>query len=244
MSVVERLANGDSYYSAFGDELRHNGYPAASLFNWRTPLQMGALASAFQPEAVGISEIVAGVLVALSACAYYRQYALAGASAGIAAVFVRELAVPYGLACGLLAIVSRRKREASVWIIAGIVYGAYYVAHAWQVQAHQLPGDLAHQQSWQQWNGLRFTLATIGVNGWLQFVPRQAAALVLVFGLAGTLARAMPPQIKVALWAYVVLFAVVGLPFNSYWGFVSAPLWALAVAHAVDGLRRLITSAK
>jgi hypothetical protein len=51
----------------------------------------------------------------------------------------------------------------------------------------------------------------------------------------------MAPQVRWALLAYFALFAVAGLPFNYYWGFVTAPLWALGLAHAADGLRRLIT---
>ena len=51
----------------------------------------------------------------------------------------------------------------------------------------------------------------------------------------------MAPQVRWALLAYFALFAVAGLPFNYYWGFVTAPLWALGLAHAADGLLRLIT---
>jgi hypothetical protein len=36
--VVERVHKGESYYDAFGGELRARGYPARSIFNWRLPL--------------------------------------------------------------------------------------------------------------------------------------------------------------------------------------------------------------
>lgn len=216
-----------------------------------TAAQLGAVATAFSPDAVGVAEVWAGVLVALSVCAYYRSWWIAGALLGAAAIFMRELAAPYGVACALLALRGRsrtgptaiRRREALVWIAAGLAYAAYYTAHAWQVQAHQLPGDLAHTQSWLQWNGVRFTLATIGVNGWLPFLPRAAAAVYLVLALAGAASPRMAPQARYALLAYAVLFAAVGLPFNYYWGFVTAPLWAFGFAHALDGLRRLVSAA-
>ena len=288
MKVIDRVAAGERYYQAFGDELRRDDYPAQSPFNWRTPFhmtlvayatvpaatlvlklltlaavlataavlassgrtaavagtlaQMGALATAFQPQAVGVSEVWAGVLIALSACAYYRAWWIPGALLGVGAVFIRELAAPYCVACALLAFGARR-REAGVWIGAGLAYAAYYGMHVWQVNAHQLAGDLAHTAPWQQWNGLQFTLATIGVNGWLSFVPHWAAMVYMVFALAGTASRALARQVRWALLVYFALFAIVGLPFNYYWGFVTAPLWAFGLAHAADGLRRLIAAA-
>ena len=41
---VDRIAAGESYYSAAGDELRARGYPTKSVFNWRTPLPMWLVA--------------------------------------------------------------------------------------------------------------------------------------------------------------------------------------------------------
>jgi len=208
-----------------------------------TVAQMGALATAFSPQAVGVAEVWAGVLVALSACAYYRTWWIAGALLGVAAVFVRELAAPYCVACAIIAI-GQRRREAVVWIVAGLAYAAYFGLHVWQVNAQQLPVGLAHTQPWHQWNGLRFTLATIGVNGWLAFVPRQVAVVWLVLALGGTVSRRMAPQVRYSLFAYFILFSVVGLPFNAYWGYVNAPLWAFGLAHTADGLRTLVLSAR
>jgi hypothetical protein len=286
LKVIDRLAAGEGYYEALGNELRGDNYPTTSPLNWRTPFhltmvayatvpaarlafkllalaavlataaslaaygrtgavagtlaQMGALATAFRPQAVGVSEVWAGVLIALSACAYYRSWWIAGALLAVGAVFLRELAAPYCVACAMLAFGARR-REAVLWIAAGLAYAGYYGLHIAHVNAHQAAGDLAQTQPWQQWNGLQFTLVTIGVNGWLSFVPRWVAPIYMVLALAGAASRWMAPQVRWALLAYFALFAVAGLPFNYYWGFVTAPLWALGLAHAADGLRRLIT---
>lgn len=43
-AMQARIAAGESYYPVFGDELRRRGYPAQSVFNWRTPLLLSALA--------------------------------------------------------------------------------------------------------------------------------------------------------------------------------------------------------
>ena len=45
-AVITRVAAGDSYYRAMNDELRRRGYPTASVFNWRSPLLIVALAKA------------------------------------------------------------------------------------------------------------------------------------------------------------------------------------------------------
>ena len=36
-NIVTRVHAGESYYDAAGQELRTNGYPTGSLFNWRPP---------------------------------------------------------------------------------------------------------------------------------------------------------------------------------------------------------------
>jgi hypothetical protein len=208
-----------------------------------TIAQMGALATAFSPGAAGVAEVCAGVLIALSICAYYRAAWTAGALLAVLALFIRELAAPYCIACGLLSLKARR-REAAVWVAAGVAYSAYYAMHVYQVSAHVLAQDLAHQQSWLQWNGVRFTLATISVNGWLSFVPRWGAAAYMAAGLAGTFAPGIVPQARWAVLTYFALFAVVGLPFNYYWGFITAPLWAFAIGHGPAGLRRLVEAAR
>jgi hypothetical protein len=43
-AMARRIAAGESYYPVFGDELRARGYPAKSVFNWRTPLLLSTLA--------------------------------------------------------------------------------------------------------------------------------------------------------------------------------------------------------
>lgn len=45
-ATIERLAQGESYYSAIGTEMRARGYPTASIFNWRQPTLFIALAMA------------------------------------------------------------------------------------------------------------------------------------------------------------------------------------------------------
>src|SRR4026209_2387691 len=44
IATIARLHAGESYYVVVGDKLRRRGYPTASVFNWRTPALVRALA--------------------------------------------------------------------------------------------------------------------------------------------------------------------------------------------------------
>jgi hypothetical protein len=59
-TVVRRLRAGEAYYPAMGNELRQRGYPTASVFNWRTPFPLSAVA-AF-PKGTAICFFALGVL--------------------------------------------------------------------------------------------------------------------------------------------------------------------------------------
>ena len=206
--------------------------------------QIGALATAFRPLAVSAAEVWAGVLIALSLGAYFMKRWEVAAILGVAAIFTRELAAPYCVVCGLLALGARRRNESLVWIVGGLAYATYFGLHAMQVWAHQLPGDPAQLEPWVRWNGLRFILDTLRVNGWLAMVPAWVAALYMVFALAGAASPRVARQVTLPLLTYFLFFTVAGQPFNYYWGFVTAPIWAFAAAHGVHGLHYLLVSAR
>jgi hypothetical protein len=204
--------------------------------------QLGAVATSFSPMAAGVAEVWAGVLIALSLCAYVTQRWTGAAILGVVSLFVRELAAPYCLACALLAFRSRRRYESYVWTFGALAYAVYFGIHARQVLSHQLPGDLSQTDSWLKWNALAFTIDTVRVNGWLAIAPRWAAVLYIVLGVASTAARRAPLQVTAPLIAYCLLFAFAGRPFNYYWGFVTAPVWAFAAAYGIEALRTLSRS--
>ena len=204
----------------------------------------GALATAVKPHAIVAGEVWSGVLIAASLCAYFANARVAGAIVGVCAVFLRELAVPYTIVCGLASLIAKRRAESIVWIAGGIAYCVYFAVHVLQIWAHQQPGDLAHLDSWIRWNGIAFTTTTVKVSGWLGAAPHALSAYYVLLGLAGLASTTIPQQVAWPLLAYVVLFAFVGQPFNFYWGWVTAPIWAFAVAHAFEGLTRLAGEAR
>jgi hypothetical protein len=205
-----------------------------------TLLAFGAAAPlALARPAVLFAEAWSGACIAISLICYMRERWIAGAVFGIVAVFLRELAVPYVLLCGIIALWQRRRAESLAWILGGIGYVAYYGVHAHLAASHIRPGDLAHQHSWVSWHGLPFVFATAQWYGWSLLAPKYLPPIVVAAALAGTAARGMPAQLRAALLAYVVVFCVIGQSFDSYWGLVTTPLWAFGLTHALEGLTTL-----
>jgi hypothetical protein len=190
-------------------------------------------------DAVLLAEIWTGIFIGLSLAAYHREKWIQGALLGVVAIFLRELAAPYVLVCGILAIVERRRREGVVWIVAGVGYAGYYLLHAATATQYIYPGDTSRQYSWVQLQGLPFVLTTLHDYGWLMLFPTSMTAVACALGLAATAAPSIPRQLKWSLLAYVVFFTVMGQRFDYYWGFVSTAIWGYAFVHSLDGLKRL-----
>jgi hypothetical protein len=287
--VVAALRQSESYYVVFGQELRRYGYPARSVFNWRTPahykvvtwlsaerasvvlqwLALGVVFGAMRAfanvsmlrsifagffmlgsmlvplmlsDAVVFGEAWAGTFIGLSLACYVRgRWFVLAAGLGIAAVFLREIAVLYALTCGLLALIGRRRGESITWLVGGAAYILYYTLHAMNV-AHQIqPTDVAHTQSWLQFQGLPFVLRTLHGNGWLVLMPVWVSLVICVLALAAVLISPLPQAVRWPLLAYVAFFSVAGQPFNFYWGWVTIPLWTYALLYSDKALSRLMT---
>jgi hypothetical protein len=202
--------------------------------------QAGALPITLVPGSVVLHEVWAGVFVALSVWMYMRRFWLPAALAGILALFVRELAAPYCVVAGLLAIRSRRWAEVAMWVAAAVLYAVYFGLHVKAVLAHGQPGDLEHLQSWVQWGGLPFVLSTLRWNGWLTVAPQWVAVLALVVLLAGVFDTRLSPHARLAVAAYLVLFCVAGHDFNNYWGAIPLLTYPLLFGYGLRSAGDLV----
>lgn len=202
---------------------------------------LGTMAPALlvRPGGVVMAEIWAGVLIGLAIALYQLRAWTVAALVGVLAIFMRELAAPFGLVCALLALRARRRAEITVWVCGAVAYAVYYTWHALNVSAASQPTDYAWPQSWVRLLGWPFVLQTVWVSGWTIMLPYVVTPVVAVMALCSTLARATPPQLRWPLLAYAGFFCVVGQEFNHYWGFVTAPLWSFALLYSPDGIRTL-----
>jgi hypothetical protein len=200
---------------------------------------LNAAAVAIIPGEVYFTEAWAGLCLGLSAMAYIRRRETTGASWALLALFIRELAAPYCVIAAVIALSQKRWREVGVWIGGALLYAMYFGAHVWQVSQHVLPGDTAHGHSWLYGGGLPFVLKVWQINGTLMAAPVAVFAVVVVAGVAAWWAPTMPLHVRASVVVYSVLFLFIGLPLNTYWGELIAPLVALWLAYSPEGLSRI-----
>jgi hypothetical protein len=203
-------------------------------------VQVGAAVAVMVPAAPLLTESWAGVLLGLSIGAYHLGARRTAAAVALVALFVRELVGPYAVVCALIALRDRRAAEAKIWGAGILAYFIYFAVHVQQVTAHRNAGDLAHAASWIYGGGPAFLLQTLKTNAFLIASPRwiAAASVLLTLLMAACVWKDTRPQLRAAVLAYVIALMIVGQPFNSYWGLLTAPVWGFAAADGVDAVRQ------
>ena len=183
----------------------------------------------------------AGVLIGLSACAYGVNRPWLGVAFGLAAVFFRELALPYCVVCAAMAWRQQRRAELTVWLFGLTAWLALFCLHGWYVTGLIAPGARAHRHSWIQFGGAGFVISTAQVNAYLLLLPQWVTAVYLVAALVGFGGWRTPLGVRIGLSAclFLAAFAVIGQSFNQYWGSLIAPLLCFGVARFPASLRDL-----
>jgi len=188
----------------------------------------------------------AGVLIALSIAAYGAQRPWLGFATGLAAVFFRELALPYCLVAAVLAYRDGRRKETIAWAVGLSVFLLLFAAHCLYVGRLILPTDRAHAQSWISFGGAGFVIAITQMNAYLMMLPQWVTALYLAMALVGFAGWNTPLGQRAGLTACLFLagMALVGQNFNQYWGCLLAPLMCLGVARFPASIRDLFIAAR
>ena len=183
----------------------------------------------------------AGVFVGLSICAYGLNRPFLGAAAGLAAVFFRELALPYCVLAAMLAVGQRRRGELAVWLLGLAGWAVFFGLHYWQVAQVMPPDAQAHREGWIRFGGTSFVLATVNVNTCLLLIPTWITVFYFAAAMFGLAGWHTPLGLRVGLTVglYVVAFSIVGQDFNRYWGLLIAPLYCFGVARAPVSLVEL-----
>jgi hypothetical protein len=196
----------------------------------------------FMPSTLLFSELAAGTLIVLSVSAYGLPRPVLGYSAGLTALFFRELAAPYILICFLLAWYEKRHREMVAWMVGLFAYAIYFTWHFHMVQSHIGPNDPAYASGWIQFGGLGFVISTAAFNGVLLILPLWIAAIVLPLSFLGLLewrAKAARRMI-LTVAVYLATFSVIGKPFNDYWGLMYAPILSFGLPWVPAAIKDLI----
>jgi hypothetical protein len=192
-------------------------------------LLIGPFAWCALGEVYLFTELWAGVLIALSVCAYALGRWPAGLVAGLLALFFRELALPYCLIAVSLAVWQRRGKEVVVWAAGLVLYGLFFAFHAHAVALRMAGAAPAEVGGWVHFGGPAFVIGTTQMNVLLVLAPAWVAAVLLplsLLGLAGWRGET-GWRLSLTVLTYLAAFAVVGLPNNAYWGLLITPLLAL-----------------
>jgi hypothetical protein len=211
-----------------------------------TVLLIAPLLPCFQGNVFVLHEVWAGIAIALSLCAYGVRLRFLGATMALAALFLRELALPYCLLGLALALWQRRPKETMVYIIGLIGWGLFYGMHCWEVSHLITAAATAHHQSWVRFGGLTFVIAVTQMNACLVLLPVWVTVIFFALSMAGFAGWQSAWGMRIALTAcmYIAAFAIVGQEFNRYWGLMIAPLFCFGAVRAPAALRDLWHAAK
>jgi hypothetical protein len=236
----------------FQVELSTRGLPAALLVSF---LLLGVVKWTVDGLAFYTQEIWAAVFILLSLGAFgksaleknrYRPLWQGMAVAfGLAALFFRELTLPYCCWAALLALYHRRWREAASWTVGIGLFFAFLAWHSRQVAAQLGPEDMVAAQGgisqWLKFGGLNFVLLTARLNAFLFAAPGPILFLYLLAALLG-LASVRDERFVLqglAAASYLAAFCIVGMELNFYWGLLYAPLLPAGVAAMPSAISRL-----
>jgi hypothetical protein len=222
--------------ATFASRVKGDGALCAGV---TTLLMIGVLRWSADGYACVAQEPWAATFMVLALAAYgagERRGAFRYAAIGlaIAALFFRELVLPFcGIGC-LVALYQRRFGEVAAWMAGMALFFAFYAWHVGQVRAQlALSGAVAAPDvgQWLRLGGLDFVLLSLRMNGLLFQAPGIVLWLFLLAALVGAgIGRgATQPLVGLATAAYVVAFAFLGRPENFYWGLIPAPLLAWSV---------------
>ncbi|WP_141342759.1 hypothetical protein [Bradyrhizobium sp. USDA 3458] len=192
------------------------------------------------PGVIVMSEMVTGTLILLSIVSYGNGQRLIGISAGLAALFIRELAAPYVLICFAFAIYEKNTREIAAWIAGLLAYAAYFAYHLTAVMHQLSPADRADPDGWIRFGGIRFALETSHFNGLLILAPLWVTAALLPAALVGLFAWRAGLRAAITVTTYLCAFTVIGKPANEYWGALYSPLLMLGLPWSIPALYEAI----
>jgi hypothetical protein len=188
-------------------------------------------------EAYLAQEVWASMLILLSVAAAALGWRPLAVASGLAALFFRELALPYCLVATGLAWWYGRRREAFAWLAGVVLFGAFLAWHAQQVMSRLTPEDIGQSggmSEWIQFGGLTFDILTTRMNQFLFLAPAWLVLIYLLLGLVGLIGwrSEQGTLLTLTTLGYLAAFSIVGMHKNINWGLMFAPLLPFGVVRA------------
>ncbi|MBB5685183.1 hypothetical protein [Sphingobium boeckii] len=219
----------------------------SEAFGSRTRLAIGAAlilcgsVVAAQPGMILFHETWAALLIALSLALRRRDRWIGSVVAGLCAVLIRETAIAYVLAMGILALIDGKKREGAAWGAVIAVFAGYLLWHVGQVAAVTSAADPV-SSGWNGMGGWTFFIAAMRLTTPLTLFPQWLSAILIPLALLGWISWRTPFALRTSLTliGYAVMLMVFARPDNFYWGLLIAPLLLLGLMFVPAALTDLI----
>ncbi|MEJ6008364.1 hypothetical protein [Novosphingobium aquae] len=212
-----------------------------------TALLLVGLSTSMPAEFLSLHEVWSAELMVLSFALHRPDQGkwIAALLVAAAALAVRELALPFVLLMGALALWRGNRREALGWALLVALYAAALAWHLSLAEAQIRPGD-AVSPSWLALEGIGGWLYKIEHSSLLNLLPQVLAgplAVLAVFGWTGWNSHAGRFGALLSL-GYALAFMIAGRQNNFYWGVIAVPFLFMGLAWMPFGLRNLIDAAR
>lgn len=194
-------------------------------------LAAAGVAVAFSGRYVDLHEVWAGPLIALSLALHWPNRWGWSVAAAALALAIRELALPYILLMGALALYRRGWRELAAWAGLVLLFSLAMAWHASEVAQVVRPSDPG-SPGWTALGGWAGFLRTYHLAGPLRWLPAVAAAPLIILALFGWASwKSRTGLAAILLYVgYGFAFMLFGRANNFYWGLMVAPVFLVGLA--------------
>jgi hypothetical protein len=194
----------------------------------------------FQPGLVGFHEIWAGLLIALSLAIRRRGRWIEAVALGLAAMLIRETAMPYAVMMAAFAWFEGERRETMGWGVALLLFAVAFGLHGQAVAGVTGPLD-AQSAGWAGLNGPGFFIHALVVSTALDALPLAVGALLAGLALIGWASWDDPAGARMfaLLVGYGAAIAVFARTDTFYWALMIAPAALAGLVFVPDALRDL-----
>lgn len=192
-----------------------------------------------------LHELWAGGLIALAFGLHRPGKWKAALFAAALAVAIRELALPFILLMGAIALWRRNWTEGAAWGGLAVLFAAALLYHLSLIDPQALPTD-REGPDWLVFRGFSGWLGNIVLTSNLRFLPHAVASplvVLMVLGWAGWRSPAGTTGTFLYL-GYALAFMIAGRANNFYWGMIAAPAMFLGLAFVPMALGSLIRAAR
>ena len=194
-------------------------------------LVAAGLVIATSPGLIVLHELWAGLLVALSLALWRPGKWRLSLFVALAALLIRELALPFVLLMGAFALWNRRWAEGAAWGGVVLLFGGILFWHYCQVILVTLPTDPV-SPGWLSIGGWPTMMRAFRLTSALRVLPVPLGTIGVVLCIFGWLSWKSDAGWlgAIALLGYGLFFALLSRPNNFYWGLMMAPLLLLGLA--------------